>query len=153
MYKRTQMRTTALLTLITVLTLVQATAADDREALIGTWEITTFQDDGRDRLERLGVRPAKKTVAAPQVAKLVFTADECYILRGDGRREMASGLANAGFRSCKLDASTSPRSIDVEGFSGKQNEKTKTYLGIYTLGGRRADDLLLRAGQDASDQV
>lgn len=110
--------------------------ADDREALIGTWKVTVFQDDGRDRLERLGAGPAKKGEEA-RVAKLVFTADECYLIRGDGRREMASGLTNAGWKSCTLDKSTSPKSIDIVGFTGQENEKTKTYAGIYEVDGNR----------------
>ncbi len=110
--------------------------ADDRAALIGTWKITVFQDDGRDRLERLGAGPAK-TGGEPRVAKLVFTADECYLIRGDGRREMASGLTNAGWKSCTLDESTTPKSIDIVGFAGKENEKTKMYPGIYEIEGDR----------------
>jgi len=107
--------------------------------LLGTWKITAFQDDGRDKLERLGVRPPKKNKPdeKPKVAKLVFTKDECYILRGDGRREMASGLANAGFKSWKIDDSTTPHSIDITGFAGKKNEKTKTYPGIVKLDGKK----------------
>lgn len=110
--------------------------ADDRQVLIGTWKITVFQDDGNDRLGRLGARPAKKG-KEPRTAKLVFTADECYLIRGDGRREMASGLTNAGWKSCTLDASTTPKSIDIAGFAGKENEKTKTYPGIYEIDGDR----------------
>lgn len=110
--------------------------ADDREALIGTWRVTVFQDDGNDRLSRLGAGPAKKD-KEPRVAKLVFTADECYLIRGDGRREMASGLVNAGFKSCTLDESTTPKSIDIVGFTGKENDKTKTYPGIYEIEGDR----------------
>lgn len=110
--------------------------ADDRAALIGTWKIVVFQDDGNDRLSRLGVGPAKNG-KEPRVAKLVFTADACYLIRGDGRREMASGLTNAGFKSCTLDESTTPKSIDIVGLAGKENEKTKTYPGIYEIDGDR----------------
>ena len=107
--------------------------------LLGTWKITAFQDDGRDKLERLGVRPPKKNKPdeKPKVAKLIFTKDECYILRGDGRREMASGLANAGFKSWKMDRSTTPHAIDITGFAGKKNEKTTIYLGIVKLDGKK----------------
>ena len=107
----------------------------DREQLIGTWKVEVFEDDGRDRLSRLGAGPAKKKGQKPRVAKLVFTKDECYLIRGDGRREMASGLTNAGFKSCKLEESKTPKSIDLHGFAGKQNEKTKTYPGIYEIDG------------------
>lgn len=108
----------------------------DPHSLVGTWKITVFQDDGRDRLSRIGVGPAKKG-QEPRVAKLVFTEDECYLIRGDGRREMASGLTNAGWKSYKLDESTTPKSIDIVGFTGKENEKTKTYPGIYEIAGDR----------------
>ena len=108
------------------------TLADDRELLIGTWEVNIFQDDGRDRLERLGAGPAKKD-QPPRIAKLVFTADDCYLIRGDGRREMSSGLTNAGWKSCELDQSTTPKTIDIVGFAGKESEKTKTYRGIYEI--------------------
>ena len=110
--------------------------AGDREALIGTWKITVYQDDGNDRLSRLGAGPAKKDKPA-RVAKLVFTPAECYLIRGDGRREMASGLTNAGWKSITLDESTTPKSIDIVGFAGKENEKSKTYLGIYEINGDR----------------
>jgi uncharacterized protein (TIGR03067 family) len=106
--------------------------ADDREALIGTWKITVYQDDGNDRLSRLGAGPAKKG-KEPRVAKLVFTADECYLIRGDGRREMANGLTNAGWKSITLAPSTTPKSIEIIGFAGKGNEKSKTYPGIYEI--------------------
>ena len=107
--------------------------ADEPVELVGTWKITAFQDDGRDRLERLGAGPAKKQGEETRVAKLVFTAGECYILRGDGRREFASGLTNAGWKSYTLDEDASPKSIDIVGFAGKDNEKLKTYQGIYTM--------------------
>ena len=109
-------------------------ADDDRAALVGTWQITVYQDDGKDRLARLGAGPAKKD-QQPRIAKLVFTADACYILRGDGRREMVSGLTNAGWTSCTLDESTTPKSIDIVGFAGKDSDRMKTYPGIYELDG------------------
>ena len=112
-----------------------SSAEDGIQSLIGSWKITVFQDDGRDRLERLGVKPVKKG-QKPRFAKMIFTKTECLILRGDGKREKASGLANAGWKSCKLNATTSPKSIDIEGFTGKNNEKTKTYKGIYKLEGK-----------------
>jgi uncharacterized protein (TIGR03067 family) len=125
--------------LLTALLTASATKAfaDDRAALVGTWRITVFQDDGNDRLARLGVGPAKKKGDEPRFAKLVFTADSCYLIRGDGRREMASGLTNAGWKACRLDESTAPKSIDIDGFTGKENEKTKTYPGIYEIDGDR----------------
>ncbi len=113
---------------------IEHSAFADPLSLIGTWKITVFQDDGRDRLERLGAGPAKKG-GELRIAKLVFTSDACYLIRGDGRREMASGLTNAGWKSYTLDESTTPKSIDIVGFTGKENEKSKTYLGIYEIDG------------------
>ena len=110
--------------------------ANDAAKFVGTWKIVRYQDDGKDRLSRLGAGPAKKDGKA-RVAYLVFTADECYIIRGDGRREMASGLANAGFRKFTLASGTEPQSIDLDGFAGRNNEKTKTYPGIYRIEGSR----------------
>ena len=91
--------------------------AGDRDLLVGTWKVTVFQDDGRDRLSRLGAGPARKKDAKPRVAKLVFTKDACYVLRGDGRREVTAGLANAAWKSFQLDESSSPKSIDIVGLA------------------------------------
>lgn len=114
-----------------VLLITQMTFADP-PSLVGTWKIAAFQDDGKDRLARLGAAPAKKN-REPRFAKLVFTSEACYVIRGDGRREMASGLTNAGWKSYTRNDSTAPKSIDIMGFSGKQNEKTKSYPGIYEI--------------------
>jgi uncharacterized protein (TIGR03067 family) len=129
--------------------LASRTFADDRDNLIGTWRIAVFQDDGRDRLGRLGAGPAKKG-QPPRVAKIVFTTDACYLIRGDGRREMASGLSNAGWKSCMLDESTKPKSIDIVAFAGKANEKTKTYVGIYEIEGDRLRICYAESGQKRS---
>ena len=129
-----RMRTLHTLALIAVVFIPQS-AFGDASSLVGTWQITVFQDDGRDRLSRLGAGAPRKNETEPRTAKLVFTSNQCFILRGDGRREMASGLANAGWKSCKLDTTTDPMSIDITGFAGKNNEKTKTYLGIYKVDG------------------
>ena len=110
----------------------QAAESDDRKTLVGTWKITVFQDDGRDRLDRLGAGLAKKD-QPPRVAKLVFTADECWVIRGDGKRELKAGLANAAFKAVKLDPGANPKTIDITGFSGKEADATKTYQGIYSL--------------------
>ena len=121
---------------VIVATVASSGFAEDRNAMIGTWKITVFHDDGQDRLGRLGAGPGKKG-SEPRIAKLVVTEDACYLIRGDGRREMASGLTNAGWKSFTLDESTKPKSIDLVGFAGKENEKTKTYVGIYEVEGDR----------------
>ncbi len=122
----------ALLVLSTTATLADA---GDRDALVGTWKITVFQDDGRDRLERLGAGSAKKKGAEPRVAHLVFDATGCWVLRGDGKREVRAGLANAAWKSVTLDESTQPKSVDVTGFAGKDGTKEKVYVGVYSLDG------------------
>ncbi len=37
--------------------------------------------------------------------------------------------------SCELDESKTPKSIDLDGFAGEENEKSKTYPGIYEIVG------------------
>jgi len=74
------------------------------------------------------------------------------LIRGDGRREMASGLSNAGWKACTLDASTSPKSIDITGFAGKDNEKTKTYRGIYELDSNRLQICYAESGRQRPTQ-
>ena len=130
-----------LLTLIAVLSPLTQSIANDKPAtherveLVGTWQIIVFQDDGRDRLARLGAGK-KGRDGKPRVAKLIITKTECYVIRGDGKREMRAGLANAAWKSFKLNPSTTPRSIDIVGFAGKDGKKMKTYLGIYALKGK-----------------
>lgn len=107
---------------------VRADDKSDRQALVGTWKITVFQDDGKDRRGRLGANNDRP-------AKLVFTADACFVLRGDGKRETKSGLSNCAWKSFQLDSSALPPAIELTGFAGKDGSKTKTYLGIYQLDG------------------
>ena len=106
----------------------------EKISLTGTWEIEQYQDDGRDRLDRLGAGPARKN-REKRTAKLVFSKQECWIIRGDGRREMASGLANAGFKSFAVNSTKVPAEIDITGFSGKENSKTRIYPGIIRIDG------------------
>jgi len=106
----------------------------DRAQLNGTWKIVGFQDDGSDKIGRLGVGLAKKG-QEPRIAKLVFSGDECFVVRADGKRDMLAGLTNCAWKTHTLDEKTSPKSIDIVGFAGKESEKTQTYFGIYELVG------------------
>jgi uncharacterized protein (TIGR03067 family) len=105
--------------------------ADERDALVGTWKIVSFLDDGSEKLSRLGVAPAKGD-RPERIARLVFTADECYVLRGDGRRDAAQGLTNCAWLEYALPNEAEPRHIDIAGLPGK-NGKPRSYLGIYQL--------------------
>lgn len=106
---------------------------DLRAALVGTWKIVDFHDDGRPRLERLGASPKAKKGQKPRTALLVVTPQECWILRGDGRREATPGLANCAWKSFTLDPAQKPIAIDLVGFAGKDGSKTRTYAGILEL--------------------
>lgn len=132
------MKTAPLCSLFAVLIgAVAGAAADpkpDREALIGTWKIVAFHDDGGDKLSRLGVSPAPKG-KPPRVAKLVVTADEIFVLRGDGTRDVLAGLTNCAWKSYTLNEKASPKTIDLLGVPGKEGGKPKTYFGIYELAG------------------
>ncbi|SVA41071.1 uncharacterized protein METZ01_LOCUS93925 [marine metagenome] len=108
--------------------------AGDREAMIGTWKIAEFQDDGRDRMSRLGFRKDKKT-GKESFPKLIISKDEIQVLRGDGKRESKQGLSNCAWKRCTLNETASPKTIDLVGFSGKEGDKEKTYLALYKLDG------------------
>ena len=70
---------------VMAMVVVSRSANADAPSLIGVWKVVVFQDDGKDRLSRIGAGPAKRG-GEPRVAKLVFTANDCYLIRGDGRR-------------------------------------------------------------------
>ena len=108
--------------------------AGDRDAMVGTWKIAEFQDDGKDRMSRLGYKKDKKT-GDEKFPSLVVSKDEIQVLRGDGKRELKNGLSNCAWKRCTLDESASPKTIDLVGFAGKEGDQEKTYLALYTLEG------------------
>ncbi len=103
----------------------------DREAMIGTWKIVQFHDDGSDKIGRLGVTQVPKG-KPERIAKLVVTADEVFVIRADGKRDVLAGLTNTAWKSVTLDPSKDPKQIDIVGQPGKGDKPVK-YLGIYKL--------------------
>lgn len=105
----------------------------DREALVGTWKIVGYQDDGAERLSRLGAVAGKKGEPA-RMPKLVFTTDECYVLSGSGNRFVSAGHTGCDFKVFTLREDASPKQIDIESCAGKKGE-TLFYFGVYELDG------------------
>ncbi|MDX1948777.1 MAG: TIGR03067 domain-containing protein [Pirellulaceae bacterium] len=105
--------------------------AGDREELIGEWRIVEFQDDGGDKIGRLGGVSARGK-RAEKFAKLIITSDEIYVLRGDGQRDVLTGLTNCAWKSFTIDSTTNPKQIDIVGVPGK-DDKPHHYHGIYSL--------------------
>ncbi len=126
---------------------VESSLADDRKSMVAQWDIVIFQDDGKDRLSRLGYRKDKKTgkVSHP---RLVVTQDAFQVFRGDGKREERPGLSNCAWKRAVLDPSAKPKTIDLVGYAGKDGQKEKTYLGIYKLDGDRLTICYRETGND-----
>jgi uncharacterized protein (TIGR03067 family) len=98
-------------------------AADDRsksdqEKLRGTWVTVSLKTNGKT-IVKDKARPAP----GPET-KLVYDGDNWKIQTGD--KVLASG-------KFKVDATKSPKEIDIFDETGVKNEKTK--LGIYELNG------------------
>lgn len=101
----------------------------------GTWQIVAFEDDAKDRLERLGAGVSKEGTERPP-AKLVFTLTDCYVLRGNGKRERKPGLANAAFAGYTLALDAHPTAIDLVGVKDDTTGFGKIYPGIFQLEGK-----------------
>jgi uncharacterized protein (TIGR03067 family) len=115
-----------------------AKPSGDRLALVGTWKIVSFKDDGIERVERLGgVAPGAGKVEATKFPKIVFTADECWVLHADGKRDLLPGRTDCAFKSCTLDEKASPKAVDLVGFRGAKGDQLHTYHGIYELDGKK----------------
>jgi uncharacterized protein (TIGR03067 family) len=116
----------------------QEKAKSDREALIGTWVVYEFHDDGGDKTGRLTGQAVNPKDKPDRLPRLVFTADECYIMRPSKTgwlREITPGLTNVGWKSCKLDETAKPaKTIDIVGHA--RNGKEPRYPGIYELDGK-----------------
>lgn len=134
--------------------------AGDADKLLGTWKIVQFRDDGGDKIGRLGAGPAQGK-RPERIAKLVVTKDEIYVVRADGQRDVAAGLTNCAWRSCRLHEEADPKHIDIVGVPGR-DVKPKNYFGIYELKGdklsicwnetpRTADPAKIRPTQFESD--
>jgi uncharacterized protein (TIGR03067 family) len=90
----------------------------DQEKLRGTWITVSLVSNGKSIVNDKSPR------AAGPETKLVYHSDDWKIQAGD--KVLASG-------KFKLDASKSPKEIDIYDETGVKNEKTK--LGIYELSG------------------
>src|SRR5262245_10325123 len=92
-----------------------STAADDvksdLEAIQGTWELSSFERDGKD-------------VKLEDVTKVTFTDDKFVIKRGDA-------IVAAG--TFKLDPSKKPKACETTYTEGP--DKGKTFKGIYQIEG------------------
>jgi uncharacterized protein (TIGR03067 family) len=113
-------------------------ATSDRAALVGTWKIISFKDDAIERIDRLGGLPPDSPKADPKkFARLVFTADECWVLHVDGKRDVLAGRTDCAFKSCTLDEKANPKAIDLVGVRTDKGEALHTYHGIYDLDGKK----------------
>ena len=112
--------------------------ASDRAALVGTWKIISFKDDAIERIDRLGgVPPGSDKADLAKFPKIVFTADECWVLHVDGKRDVLAGRTDCAFKSCTLDEKASPKAIDLVGVRTDKGEALHTYHGIYELDGKK----------------
>ena len=87
----------------------------------------------RNRLARLGAEQRPKKDKKPRIAKLVMTETECWVIRGDGKRDVRAGLSNCAWKSYKTRVSKTSKEIDLTGFAGTGGAKIKTYSGIYQI--------------------
>lgn len=132
------------LTLFAALAALMPAAAEDkppsdREKLVGTWKILEYHDDGAERMGRLIGRALTPKDGPEKYPKLVFTADECYVLRPGkegGVREMTAGITNVNFKSVKLDEAAKPKAIDITPHT-KEGAKVVVMPGIYELDGKK----------------
>jgi uncharacterized protein (TIGR03067 family) len=105
-------------------------AKDDLANLRGTWLTVSLVNDGKTLVDEK--TPAKRGPAT----KLVYEGDTWMIKVGD--KTVASG-------AFKIDATKSPKEIDILDESGVKNDKTK--LGIYEIDGDSYKYCLAPAGK------
>jgi len=102
----------------------------DLEKLSGTWLTVSLVNDGKSIVDE------KTPPKEGPTTKLVYDGNKWMIKVGD--KTVASGIF-------KIDATKSPKEIDVMDESGKANDKTK--LGIYELDGDTYKFCLAPAGK------
>ncbi len=105
-------------------------AKGDLEKLSGTWLTVSLVSDGKTIVDEKA--PPKEG----PTTKLVYDGNKWMIKVGD--KTVASGIF-------KIDATKSPKEIDVMDETGKANDKTK--LGIYELNGDTYKFCLASAGK------
>jgi len=113
----------------------------DREALIGTWLVVEFHDDGGDKLGRLTGRSVNPKDKPELLPRLVFTAERCYVLRpskAGWQRDNNAGITNVNWDTVKLDEKATPhKTIDITPFRKDENVKATLLPGIYELDGKK----------------
>ncbi len=123
-----------------------AAAADDkpksdRDALVGTWKIVEYHDDGGEKMGRLTGRALTPKDGPEKYPRLVFTADECYVLRpgkDGGVRELVAGLTNVNWKAVKLDEAAKPvKTIEIGQHKRDPAAKDVVLPGIYELDGKK----------------
>ncbi|MFL5338552.1 MAG: TIGR03067 domain-containing protein [Gemmataceae bacterium] len=102
----------------------------DLDKLRGTWLTVSLVNDGKTLVDEKN--PPKEGTAA----KLAYDGEKWMIRVGD--KTVASGVF-------KIDATKTPKEIDILDESGQKNEKTK--LGIYQLAGDTYKFCLAPAGK------
>lgn len=142
------MRLVPLLALGFLLAPTTVTAADDkpapksdREALIGTWLVIEFHDDGGDKTGRLTGRSVNPRDKPDLLPRLVFTAEGCYVLRPSKtgwQRDINAGITNVNWDTVKLDEKAKPnKTIDITPFRKDETVKVTLLPGIYELDGKK----------------
>jgi uncharacterized protein (TIGR03067 family) len=101
-------------------------AKDDLKALEGTWELVSFERDGKD-------------VKVQGDTKATYTGDKFVVKRGDQ-------VISAG--TMKLDPSKKPKASDATYTEGP--DKGKTFKGIYQIDGETVK--FCRAGSPDDDR-
>jgi uncharacterized protein (TIGR03067 family) len=107
-----------------------STAKSDLEKLSGTWLTVSLVSDGKSIVDE------KSPPKDGSTTKLVYDGNK-WMIKVDGKA-IASGVFN-------IDATKSPKEIDVMDESGKANDKSK--LGIYELNGDTYKFCLAAAGK------
>jgi uncharacterized protein (TIGR03067 family) len=102
----------------------------DLDKLSGTWLTVSLVSNGKTLLDE------KAQPKAGPATKLVYAGNKWMIMAGD--KTVARGIF-------KIDATKTPKEIDVMDESGAMNEQTK--LGIYELEGDRYKFCLAPAGK------
>jgi len=102
----------------------------DLDKLRGTWLTVSLVNDGKTLVDE------KTPPKAGPATKLVYEGNNWMIKAAD--KTVASG-------KFKIDATKTPKEIDIMDESGTRNEKTK--LGIYEIDGDRYKYCLAPAGK------
>lgn len=118
----------------------KAAPKSDRQALIGTWLVLEFHDDGGDKTGRLTGRSVNSKDKPELLPRLVFTETECYVLRPskDGwLREVSAGLTNCNWASVNLDETAKPyKGMIITRVKKSPTDPDAVMPGIYELDGK-----------------